>query len=162
MAEPALHPAPSDTQLDAWLISLRANYGDAELALVRHALAFSAQSQAGDSSRLDDARAIAQILCDLHMDHETIAAALLHSAGATDDATHVEKIFGPAISRLTDGVNRMAIAQDLPDQPDERKKQQAHAESLRKMLLAIAEDLRVVLIKLAQRLHGMRRINDLP
>lgn len=162
MAEPALHPAPSDTQLDAWLTSLRANYGDAELALVRQALTFSAQTQTGGSSRLDDARAIAQILCDLHMDHETIAAALLHSAGATDDATHVEKIFGPAISRLTDGVNRMAIAQDLPDQPDERKKQQAHAESLRKMLLAIAEDLRVVLIKLAQRLHGMRRINDLP
>ncbi len=55
----------------------------------------------------------------------------------------------------------MAVAQDLPDQSDERHKQQAHAESLRKLLLAIAEDLRVVLIKLAERLHSMRNLQEL-
>lgn len=155
---PTDHPPASDTQLDTWLAPLSEGRRAEELALLRQALACSAQAR---PDAMAGALSVAQILHALHLDHETLAAAILRAGSDNTDLDRIGKKFGPGIARLADGVNRMAVAQDLPDQSDERHKQQAHAESLRKLLLAIAEDLRVVLIKLAERLHGMRNLHEL-
>ncbi len=152
------HPPASDAQLDAWLAPLAEGRRAEELALLRQALAFSAHAQPNATAC---ALSVARILHALRLDHETLAAALLRAGGDNADLDRIRKKFGTGIARLVDGVNRMAVAQDLPDQSDERHKQQAHAESLRKLLLAIAEDLRVVLIKLAERLHSMRNLQEL-
>ncbi len=159
MAKPDIdHPPASDAQLDAWLAPLTEGRRAEELALLRQALAFSAHAQPDATA---SALSVAQILHALHLDHETLAAAILRAGSDNADLDRIRKKFGTGVARLVDGVNRMAVAQDLPDQSDERHKQQAHAESLRKLLLAIAEDLRVVLIKLAERLHGMRNLPEL-
>lgn len=159
MAKPDIdHPPASDEQLDAWLAPLTEGRRAEELALLRQALAFSALTRPDATA---SALSVAQILHGLHLDHETLIAALLRAGSDNADLDRIRKKFGAGVARLVDGVNRMAVAQDLPDQSDERHKQQAHAESLRKLLLAIAEDLRVVLIKLAERLHGMRNLQEL-
>ncbi len=152
------HPPASDAQLDAWLAPLTEGRRAEELTLLRQALSFSARAQ---PEAMASALSVAQILHALHLDHETLATAILRAGNDNADVDRITKKFGAGIARLVDGVNRMAVAQDLPDQSDERHKQQAHAENLRKLLLAIAEDLRVVLIKLAERLHGMRNLHEL-
>ncbi|MGD8312895.1 MAG: GTP diphosphokinase [Gammaproteobacteria bacterium] len=104
--------------------------------------------------------AVAEILNDLHLDHETLAAAMLHDVVEDTDVTlaDIEKEFGPAIARLVDGVTKMGHIAEFHELSAQ---EHAQAESLRKLLLAMAEDVRVVLIKLADRLHNMRTLQHL-
>src|SRR3989338_8692232 len=94
----------------------------------------------------------ARTLADMRLDPATIAAALLHDvvedAGVAPE--RLEKEFGKEIAFLVQGVTKLG---KLKYRGEER-----HAESLRKMLLAMAEDIRVVLIKFADRLHNMRTL----
>ena len=97
--------------------------------------------------------AVASILADFHMDGDTIVAAILHdvledTACTSDD---LEREFGPVVTKLVEGVTKL-------DQVRFASRQEANAESFRKMLLAMAHDLRVILIKLADRLHNMRTL----
>ena len=108
--------------------------------------------------------AVAVILAKLRLDSETIIAALLHDV-VEDTAVESEDLkrdFGAGIARLVEGVTKMSHIQVLRDEPEKKKKEHVRAESLRKMLLAMAEDVRVVLIKLADRLHNMRTLGSLP
>ena len=100
--------------------------------------------------------AVAGILADLGMDAETIMAAILHdtledTAISADDLTAE---FGGTVSELVDGVTKL-------DKLHFKSRQEAAAESFRKMLLAMARDLRVILIKLADRLHNMRTLGSM-
>ena len=103
---------------------------------------------------------VAAILANLHMDTETIAAALLHDVPEDTQYTSadIHRAFGPNIATLVDGVTKLGqIGQPAGSSGDLRR-----AESLRKLILATADDVRVVLIKLADRLHNMLTLGALP
>ncbi|HJX17858.1 MAG TPA: GTP diphosphokinase, partial [Acidiferrobacterales bacterium] len=74
----------------------------------------------------------------------------------------VRQIFGAPVAALVDGVTKMDVIHEWPAHGARTRQEHAQAESLRKMLLAMAEDVRVVLIKLADRLHNMRTLAALP
>ncbi|NBB92169.1 MAG: RelA/SpoT family protein [Gammaproteobacteria bacterium] len=100
--------------------------------------------------------AVAGILAGMRMDHQTIAAAILHD---TIEDTEIEREdltdqFDEAIAKLVDGVTKL-------DKMKFRTRQEADAESFRKLLLAMSRDLRVIFIKLADRLHNMRTIGHM-
>ena len=111
----------------------------------------------------------ALFLAELHLDATTIAAALLHDVIEDCNITYddLKVRFGEDIAKLVDSVTkltRMDLAlmdKDDPQQASAFQEDRLHAESLRKMLVAMAEDVRVVLIKLADRLHNMRTLGAL-
>ncbi len=96
--------------------------------------------------------AAAQIIAeDLHLNSETIAAALLHDCIEDTEATYEEIAaqFSPTIADLVEGVSKLTRLQYVT-------KEEEQAENLRKMLMAMTKDIRVILIKIADRLHNMR------
>ena len=96
------------------------------------------------------------------MDHETLAAAILHDVVEDTDVTldEISGQFGTGVAKLVNGVTKMGLIQAF--RQDEGEDRHTHAESLRKMLLAMAEDIRVVMIKLADRTHNLRTLSALP
>lgn len=95
--------------------------------------------------------AVTTILAQLGMDEETLVAGLLHDVVEDTDYTRTELIddFGEDVALLVDGVTKLGnIKFD--------SQEEAQAENLRKMFLAMAKDIRVLIIKLADRLHNMR------
>src|SRR5690606_5196875 len=97
---------------------------------------------------------VASILTDLKLDDATIAVALLHDTIEDTDATRTEidQVFGPEIGEIVDGLTKIERLQLVT-------REEAQAENLRKLLLAISADVRVLLVKLADRLHNMRTLN---
>ena len=128
-----------------------------ELATTAH---HGQQRQSGEPYYLH-ALAVAEILNNLNLDHETLAAAMLHDVVEDTEITldDVREEFGPAIARMVDGVTKMERIGEF--QKAGESGDQNQAENLRKLLLAMAEDVRVVLIKLADRLHNMRTLQHL-
>jgi len=100
---------------------------------------------------------VAGILTKYRLDAKTIATALLHDTVEDTLTTvdEIERVFGPEIGRLVDGVTKLSR---LELQSDQTKQ----AENFRKLLLAMSEDIRVLLVKLADRLHNMRTIGFIP
>ncbi len=101
--------------------------------------------------------AVATELADLGLDTDTIVAALLHDV-VEDTPTSRDEIaqyFGPSVASLVDGVTKL-------DRLQVESKEEQQAETLRKMILAMAEDIRVLVIKLSDRLHNMETIEHMP
>jgi len=100
---------------------------------------------------------VAAILTDLRLDDATIAVALLHDTIEDTDATRAEidQLFGSEIGEIVDGLTKIERLQLVT-------REEAQAENLRKLLLAISADIRVLLVKLADRLHNMRTLNFMP
>jgi guanosine-3',5'-bis(diphosphate) 3'-pyrophosphohydrolase len=98
--------------------------------------------------------AVAGILADMRIDADGLCAAILHDTLEDTRVSHVELAaqFGADVADLVDGVTKL-------DKVQFRSRQEANAESFRKMMLAMARDLRVILIKLADRLHNMRTLD---
>ncbi|MEI6266934.1 MAG: bifunctional (p)ppGpp synthetase/guanosine-3',5'-bis(diphosphate) 3'-pyrophosphohydrolase [bacterium] len=109
--------------------------------------------------------AVAMVLLDYKMDHETIMAALLHDVIEDTDTTKedIETIFGEKVAELVDGVTTLGTIDfsKLPSEDMQEAKFKSMIESLRKFFLAMAKDIRVVIIKLADRLHNMRTLSSL-
>ncbi len=101
--------------------------------------------------------AVATILAGLGLDTDTLVAALLHDVVEDTEASHeqMEAWFGPAVAHLVDGVTKL-------DRLQVESKQEQQAETLRKMILAMAKDIRVLVIKLADRLHNMQTLGFMP
>ncbi len=104
----------------------------------------------------------AMTLAELHLDAETLAAALLHDVPEDCGISleDIESEFGSQVSRLVDGVTKLRGLGWRKEAAGLRSRSQN--ENLRKMLVAMSEDLRVILIKLADRLHNMRTLAALP
>jgi guanosine-3',5'-bis(diphosphate) 3'-pyrophosphohydrolase len=100
---------------------------------------------------------VAMILAELGMDTTTLVGALLHDVVEDTDYAleQMEAEFGPETALIVDGVTKL-------DKITSRTREQAQAENVRKMLIAMTRDIRVLFIKLADRLHNMRTLAPLP
>jgi guanosine-3',5'-bis(diphosphate) 3'-pyrophosphohydrolase len=153
---------------DKKLMELATSYlPDDKIVLVKEAYEFAAKAHRGQVRKtgepyLEHPLNAAMILAELHLDAETLAAALLHDV-PEDCGISLEEIgakFDAPVVKLVDGVTKLNKLANRARTGEAKSKVQA--ENLRKMLLATAEDLRVVLIKLADRLHNMRTLGALP
>ena len=101
--------------------------------------------------------AVARTLADMHLDSQTIIAAILHDVVEDTDASleQIEEHFGAEVAQLVDGVSKL-------DQMQFTSRAEAQAKSFRKMMLAMIEDIRVILVKLADRMHNMETLDAMP
>ena len=100
--------------------------------------------------------AVAINLAKMHLDHETLMAALLHDVIEDTEVTKDElaELFGHTVAELVEGVSKL-------DKLKFDNKEEMQAENFRKMVLAMVQDIRVILIKLADRTHNMRTLGSL-
>ncbi|MBL0715051.1 MAG: bifunctional (p)ppGpp synthetase/guanosine-3',5'-bis(diphosphate) 3'-pyrophosphohydrolase [Desulfosarcina sp.] len=134
------------------------NNPKADLDIIDRAYIFSARVHDGQirlsgEPYLSHPLEVAGILAEMNLDPVSIAAGLLHDVIEDTHATpeEIEEIFGKEVMHIVAGVtkiSKLSFGSTLARQ----------AESLRKMLLAMADDIRVILIKLADRLHNMRTL----
>ena len=99
---------------------------------------------------------VARILGEMHMDHQTLMAAILHDV-IEDTPTakdEIRKKFGKSVAELVDGVSKLTKVKF-------ESVEEAQALNFRKMLMAMSNDIRVILVKLADRLHNMRTLGSL-
>src|SRR5699024_4739633 len=120
------------------------------------ALAHEGQKRRSGEDYITHPVEVARILARLRMDHETIVAAILHDTIEDTELKRRDLIdqFGQEVADLVEGVTKL-------DKMKFRTRQEADAESFRKLLLAMSRDLRVIFIKLADRLHNMRTIGHM-
>jgi guanosine-3',5'-bis(diphosphate) 3'-pyrophosphohydrolase len=130
-----------------------------DVALVARAFEFSESAHRGQFRKsgepyITHPLAVASILSQWRLDAQGLAAALLHDVMEDTSVTkgELEKKFGKPVADMVDGVSKL-------DQIEFDSREEAQAESFRKMLLAMARDVRVILIKLADRLHNMRTLD---
>ncbi len=129
-----------------------------QVAEVYRAYLFGAEAHEGQRRKSGEPYiyhplAVAHILSELRLDHQTLIAAILHDV-IEDTAISKESVteeFGEEIAELVDGVSKLTHIEF-------ENKAVAQAENFRKMMLAMVRDIRVILIKLADRLHNMRTL----
>ncbi len=129
---------------------------------VRRAYYYAEQAHEGQMRKSGDRYithplAVARILAELKLDHQSLMAAMLHDViedtGIPKDA--LAEQFGEDVAELVDGVSKLT-------QIEFRSRAEAQAENFQKMTLAMARDIRVILVKLADRLHNMRTLGPMP
>ncbi|MCC7435459.1 MAG: bifunctional (p)ppGpp synthetase/guanosine-3',5'-bis(diphosphate) 3'-pyrophosphohydrolase [Methanoregulaceae archaeon] len=174
MSAPAfdiIHEWEEPQELHELLEAIRERRQDANLQRVRYAFYVAEQAHAGQlrasgQPYITHPLAVAKILADLQVDDDTIVAALLHDVledTATQTRESIAEVFGDDVVDLVEGVTKLKFK--IPTEATDRQKAVAEttraAESLRKMLLAMAKDFRVIIIKLADRLHNMQTLEGL-
>ena len=134
-------------------------YPDADLDIIDRAYIFSAKVHDGQvrlsgEPYLYHPLAVAGILADMKLDVVSVAAGLLHDVIEDTHATleEINEMFGKETTHIVSGVTKLSVL------PFDSSSQARQAESIRKMILAMADDIRVILIKLADRLHNMRTL----
>ena len=144
--------------IDMILEKVRSYQADADLAKIKKAYAYAEKAHRGQVRISGEAYIIhplnvAYILTGLHLDDETICAALLHDVVEDTCATleEMDAEFGRNIMELIDGVTKLGRIEYM-------SKEDVKLENYRKMFLAMAKDIRVIMIKLADRLHNMRTL----
>ena len=145
--------------LDDLVRRIRKFHPEDDMDVVRRAYEFAEKAHANQKRKSGEPYfshpcAVAVILTDLMLDGTTIAAGLLHDCVEDVEGVTLEVIrdqFGQEVELLVDGVTKL-------NQLNFASREEAQAETLRKMFLAMAKDIRVVLIKLADRLHNMRTL----
>ena len=147
--------------IDALTTTLRSYLDPEQSNHVKRAYFFAEQAHFGQLRRSGEPYvthplAVAGILADMHMDHQSLMAAMLHDV---IEDTGIEKSaigtqFGPTVAELVDGVSKLT-------QMEFESLEEKQAENFQKMALAMAQDIRVILVKLADRLHNMRTLGVL-
>lgn len=134
----------------------------ADQAIVREAFQFSDEAHLGQYRQSGEPYithpvAVAELCAEWKLDAQSIMAALLHDVIEDQGITRSElaEKFGPKVAELVDGLTKL-------DKLEFQSREQAQAESFRKMLLAMARDVRVILVKLADRTHNMRTLDFVP
>ena len=135
--------------------------GKDQVNSVKRAFYYAEQAHEGQFRRSGDAYvthplAVASILSKMHMDHQSLMAAMLHDViedtGITKTA--IKSQFGNTVADLVDGVSKL-------NKITFSSRAEAQAENFQKMAMAMAKDLRVILVKIADRLHNMRTLDVL-
>ncbi len=146
----------ADPALEPLFRTVRANHPKADLDIVEKAYRTAARAHSGQKRKSGDPYithplAVATILAELGMTAPTLAAALLHHAVEDPDVDvdleQARAEFGDEIAKLIDGVTKLDKV---------KYGWAAQAETVRKMVIAMAKDIRVLVIKLADRLHNAR------
>jgi guanosine-3',5'-bis(diphosphate) 3'-pyrophosphohydrolase len=134
----------------------------AQVERVREAYDFGAERHQGQKRvsgepYITHPVAVADILADLKLDADTLVAAILHDVIEDTPTAKAEivSVFGQVVADLVDGVSKL-------DQIQFKNRQEAQAESFRKMLFAMVRDIRVIMVKLADRMHNMRTLGVMP
>lgn len=132
-----------------------------QISRVKRAYFYAEQAHKGQKRRsgepyVSHPLAVANILAGMHMDHQSLVAAMLHDVieDTTISRAALEEQFGEAVADLVDGVSKLT-------QFEFETQAQKQAENFQKMALAMAKDIRVILVKLADRLHNMRTLGAL-
>jgi len=184
-------------EIDTLLSKLPESYTVVDRDLILRAYKFAEKAHEGQKRLsgepyITHCLAVAEILIDLQVPSEMIAAALLHDTVEDTSVTlkELENKFGAEIAKLVDGVTKLTNlpsvskadqivekkektteSPDLGDDEDDdspaskqtrSRRHELANETLRKMLLAMGNDIRVVVIKLADRLHNMRTLSHMP
>ncbi len=151
----------SVTRFRELMKKLRENRPNDDLELVKKAYDFSQKNHAGQTRAsgepyLVHPLEVANVLADMKMDPVSIAAGLLHDSVEDTSVTTVEirQEFGEQVAHIVEGVTKISKI-------DFSTTEEAQAENLRKMMLAMVDDIRVIMIKLADRLHNMRTLEHL-
>lgn len=128
---------------------------------VQRAYHFSAKAHEGQKRKSGESYIhhpleVAYILGEMHMDHQTLMAAILHDVieDTPTGKTQISRKFGKGVAELVDGVSKL-------DKVEFESFAEAQAHNFRKMLMAMSNDIRVILVKLADRLHNMRTLEAL-
>ncbi len=149
------------TTIDSLATSLSTYLEGEQVNLVRRAYYYAEQAHDGQFRRSGDPYvthplAVAGILSEMHMDPQSLVAAMLHDViedtGISKAA--VKSQFGDAIAEMVDGVSKL-------NKITFSSHAEMQAENFQKMALAMAKDIRVILVKLADRLHNMRTLDVL-
>ena len=147
--------------IDSLATDLSGYLGTDQVNSVRRAYFYAEQAHEGQYRRSGDAYvthplAVAGILSEMHMDHQSLMAAMLHDViedtGITKTAIKAQ--FGNTVADLVDGVSKL-------NKITFSSRAEAQAENFQKMAMAMAKDLRVILVKIADRLHNMRTLDVL-
>lgn len=166
------HDWEDPEELHGLLQTIREQRDDANVRRIRYAYylaerAHRGQSRASGEPYITHPLAVARILVDLRMDDDSICAALLHDV--LEDCVEVKgeeiaKAFGEDVLHLVEGVTKLRFGhqESLTDRQRAAAETTRTAETLRKMLLAMAKDFRVMVIKLADRLHNMKTLGAMP
>ena len=147
--------------IDSLADDLSSYLGKDQINNVRRAYYYAEQAHEGQFRHTGDAYvthplAVASILSEMHMDHQSLMAAMLHDViedtGVTKTA--IKSQFGNTVADLVDGVSKL-------NKITFSSHAEAQAENFQKMAMAMAKDLRVILVKIADRLHNMRTLEVL-
>ena len=141
------------------LDKVSAHNPDADLELIQKAYVYAATAHAGQTRLsgepyLSHPLAVADTLAEMGFDESTVVAGLLHDTVEDTKATleELDENFGEDVADIVDGVTKISMI------PFENK-EEAQAENIRKMILAMSHDMRVLMVKLADRLHNMRTLD---
>ena len=147
-------------ELEPLLRTVKSFYAKADTEIVIRAYGVAKVAHDGQFRRTGEPYithplAVATILADLGMPPASLAAALLHDAAEDTDygLPEIERDFGAEVAALVDGVTKLDKV---------KYGQTSAAETVRKMVMAMAKDIRVLVIKLADRLHNMQTIDAMP
>src|SRR6266508_4433303 len=154
--------APPEPDVERLLRKMKHRNPRADLVLVRRAYEVASEKHTGQVRKsglpfVAHPLGVAMIVADLGLDATSIIAALLHDVVEDTSMTlaEVEAQFGPEVAKITDGLTKL-------DRIGFETREAAQAETIRKMVIAMARDIRVLLIKLADRLNNMRDVGYLP
>lgn len=171
-ADPSIQPDSAEPEcLKKLLDEVQKLRPEADFDKIRRAFAVAEKAHAGQLRKsgedyITHPAAVAKIVAELHMDDDSVCAALLHDVVEDTSVTsaQIEEQFGPSVREIVDGVTKLKL--NLPIEANARERKAAEtvraAESMRKMLLAMAKDIRVMVIKLADRLHNMKTLDAMP
>ena len=144
------------------LAPIKAYLKNAEIKKIQRAYTFAfiahdGQKRKDGSAYISHPVAVAKIVAELKMDHDSICAALMHDVLEDCDVqkTVLEKNFGKDVANIVDGVSKLGKIHM-------QNKAETNANNFQKMALAMANDVRVILVKLCDRLHNMRTIDFMP
>jgi RelA/SpoT family (p)ppGpp synthetase len=156
-----MHAEISFLEIDDLCKRARSYLTPTQISKVRRAYQFGAKAHDGQLRKsgepyIQHPLEVANILAEMHMDHETLVAAILHDV-LEDTGIAKDKIshdFGSEAAEIVEGVSKLTQI-EFDSHAD------AQAQNFQKMLMAMADDIRVILVKLADRLHNMRTLEAL-
>ena len=144
--------------IDSLLNEILENYDKSNHSLINDAFLYASeghknQKRKSGESYITHPLQVAHYLSKLNLDIETILAAFLHDLIEDTDVTYndIKKKFGKEVADIVDGVTKL-------DKINYNSKEEAKADAIRKMVIAMSKDIRVLILKLADRLHNIETI----